>query len=600
MPDNHEQTRDKFGMMIVIISIGSYAVIYSIFSVMRFLTYNAYVYDLGLSSSLLYSAVHGGVYYFIQNPASITANKMIYIPLSVIFQFYPNFIPLLVFQACWIAIGAYPLYMISRKVIVDAKLALLPPLLYLLYYPLAGVAWYDFHFMAIFPTFFFLGFWLYLSDRKATSAIVLFLAAMTNYLAVVIVLFFGLVTLLGKKGIVSARSSRIYGITLIIFSVLLLLIINMHFGAAYTATVSNVTGFPQSIFQYLSLKLFLVFALLVPLFFISLYSPKYLILSLPYFVFVFFQGSHLPYFSPINFQYPSLVIPGIFISFVYGTRKLKDISSKKSNGRRIRRIAKALIATNIILAIVLTPVGSIITGDNALYDGHSVMLYTAQDSALNAMIGHIPAGSSVMIQANMPQLTAGYNWIVPYEFNGSNYPDYAINDPYEHLFNNTQEVYLSNTSQEVTVFNEFLNSGEYAILSEQYGIILLERNWTGIAEFTPLIINHSISLTGKSGIIASKTFNWSNSFIAPGTYNVTIYLGDTTFSHLMFRASIGNATSQIYNVKNWSLGSGIYASCLLPVGTSYFLDPHFSISMDINGSGIKEGWISITQESPSL
>jgi len=600
MPDNHEQIRDKLGMMIVIIAICSYATIYSIFSVLRFLTYNAYVYDLGLSSSLLYSAVHGGVYYFIQNPASITANKLIYIPLAVIFQFYPNFIPLLVFQACWIAIGAYPLYMISRKVIVDAKLALLPPLLYLLYYPLAGVTWYDFHFMALFPTFFFLGFWLYLADKKTTSTIVLFLAAMTNYLAVAIVLFFGLVTLLGKKGVVSARSTRIYGITLIIFSVLLLLVINMHFGTAYTATVSNVTGFPQSIFQYLSLKLFLVFSLLVPLFFISFYAPKYLILSLPYFVFVFFQGSHLPYFSPVNFQYPSLVIPGIFISFVYGTRKLKDISSKKSNGRRIRRVAKALIATNIILAIILTPVGSIITGDNALYDGHSAMVYTAQDSALHSMIGHIPAGSSVMIQANMPQLTAGYNWIVPYEFNGSNYPDYAINDPYEHLFNDTQEVYLSNTSQEVTVFNEFLNSGEYAILSEQYGIILLERNWTGNTTFTPLIINHSISLTGESGSIASKTFNWSNSFIAPGTYNVTIYLGDTTFSHLIFRATIGNATSLIYNMKNWSLGSGIYSSFLLPVGSSYFLDPHFSISMDINGSGVKEGWISITQKSPSL
>lgn len=583
-------------VMIIAAAITAYAALYSTLSVIRFLTYNAYVYDLGLSSSLLYSAVHDGTYFFIQNPGNITANKMIYIPLAVIFQFYPNFIPLLVFQSIWIAVGAYPLYRISKRVIADPFLSILPSLLYLLYYPLAGVSWYDFHFMALFPTFFFLGFWLYLCDRKVASGLVLFLAAMTNYLAAVIVLLFGLVAIFSKRDNSSRTWDKIYGISLVVFPSILFLIINMHFGVSYTTSVSNASGFPMSLFAYLPLKLFLVFSLFFPLFFISLYSPKYLLLALPYFAFVFFQGSHLAYFSPINFQYPSLVIPGLFISFVYGFRRLIDISRKAGNSRRVGRVVKAIVAVNICMAVILTPVGSIISGNSTFYDGSAAMTYTVQDSAINAMIAQIPPGSTVMIQANMPQLTAGYDWMVAYEFNGSNYPKYAIDDPYDHLFNDTQQVYLSNTSQEVRVFNYFLNSGQYGIVEEQYGIILLERNWSGPAKFTPLEFNHSLTMNSDG----SLAMNMSESFIAPGIYNVTVYQGKWSTSNIHFSAIFANRTIQGYEFKGWSIGNANYVSCLISVGTSYYLAPQFSLVLHTNASMASTGWVRITQDSPSL
>ncbi len=582
--------------MIIVAAIAAYAALYSTLSVIRFLTYNAYVYDLGLSSSLLYSAVHNGTYFFIQNPGNITANKMIYIPLAVIFQFYPNFIPLLIFQSVWLAVGAYPLYRISRKVISDPFLSILPPLLYLLYYPLAGVSWYDFHFMALFPTFFFFGFWLYLCDRKIASVLVLFIAAMTNYLAAVIVLLFGLVAVFSKRENSSRIREKLYGVSLVIFPSILFLIINMHFGVSYTTSVSNASGFPKSLFAYLPLKLFLVFSLFFPLFFISLYSPKYLLLALPYFAFVFFQGSHLAYFSPINFQYPSLVIPGLFISFVYGFRRLMDISRRRGYSRRVGRVVKAIVAVNVCLAVVLTPVGSIISGNSTFYDGPIAMTYTVQDSAINAMIAQIPLGSTVMIQANMPQLTAGYDWMVAYEFNGSNYPKFAIDDPYDHLFNDTQQVYLSNTSQEVRIFNEFLNSGQYGIVDEQYGIILLERNWTGSAKFIPLEFNHSLTLNSDG----SSATNLSESFIAPGIYNVTAYLGEWNASVLHFSAKVGNRTIQGYGFKEWISGNENFVSCLISAGTSYYLAPQFSLVLHTNATLASTGWVKITQDSPSL
>ncbi|MHB1708359.1 MAG: DUF2079 domain-containing protein [Thermoplasmataceae archaeon] len=597
MMDGSQRARfKKWEGMIIVAAIAAYATLYSTLSIIRFLTYNAYVYDLGLSSSLLYSAVHNGTYFFLQNPGNITANKMIYIPLAVIFQFYPNFIPLLIFQSIWIAVGAYPLYKISKKVIADPFLSLIPSVLYLLYYPLAGVNWYDFHFMALFPTFFFFGFWLYLCDRKVASALVLFLAAMTNYLAAVIILLFGLETIFSKRGISSPTRNKLYGISLVIFPSILFLIINMHFGVSYTTSVSNVSGFPFSLFAFLPLKLFLVFSLFFPLFFISLYSPKYLLLALPYFAFVFFQGSHLAYFSPINFQYPSLVIPGLFISFVYGFRRLMDISMKAKNSRRVGRVVKVIVAVNVCMAVILTPVGSIISGNSTFYDGQPAMTYTVQDSTINAMIAQIPLGSSVMIQANMPQLTAGYDWMVAYEFNGTNYPKFAIDDPYDHLFNDTEQVYLSNTSQEVRVFNEFLNSGGYGIVDEQYGIILLERNWTGHTKFIPLEFNHSLAINDNG----SAALNLSENFIAPGTYNVTVYLGQLTAPTLNFSASMGNRNIQGYAVKKWDTGNEHFISCSILVGTSYYLAPHFSIVLHTNFTLDTTAWVKITQDRPSL
>ena len=48
-------------------------------------------------------------------------------------------------------------YNVSRKIIENSKYSVIISILWLMYFPLTGVQWFDFHFMALFPTLFLIG-----------------------------------------------------------------------------------------------------------------------------------------------------------------------------------------------------------------------------------------------------------------------------------------------------------------------------------------------------------------------------------------------------------------------------------------------------------
>lgn len=584
--------------LLVLASVLIYGTVYSILGVMRFYSFNAYVYDLGLSSGLLYSAVHGGTLYFLQNTSQITFNKMIYLPLAILFQSYPNFVPLIIFQAFWVAFGSYALYRISLHVLGDTALSVVPPMLYLLYFPISGAVWYDFHFQTLFPTFFFLGFWLYLSDRRLFSIILLFLAAITNYLAAIIIFVFGILVIYNDTSTTGKIKSRAYVVALLLFPVIIVALVNMHFGMNYTRSVSNVSGFPGNLTIDIWYKLIFVFSILAALLMFSFYSPKYLLLSVPYLIFMFLQGTHTPYYTPFGYQYAALYAPGIFISLIYGISRYKTRSIRRKTFASFKRSVWILLAVNIALAMVLTPVGNAITGSSFPYDTRQNITYDAQDQALSSMMAMIPPGSSVLIQGNMPQLSVGYDWIVGYEFNGSNYPQYAINDPYNHLFNDTANVYMYNSSMEVSALNELLESGMYGIVAEQYGIMLIKLDYHGNSDFKPL--QQTIgSVQVKSSASGVYRLNWSSSFIAPGSYNVTVSLSSSVVGNVSFSVSELNAKPASFPMTVWQNGSEIFGSFIYKEGKSYSLNPDFSITWT-SASGTEGTSAKIFQVSPAI
>ena len=101
------------------------------------------------------------------------------------------------------------------------------------------------------------------------------------------------------------------------------------------------------------------------------------------------------------------------------------------------------------------------------------------------MINSIPKGSSVAIQNNMPQLVQFYNYTMAMNgYNGS--PQYIITDPYSGWFYDVQLDPGAITNM-LTLVNQKLISGNYGILEEESGLILLEKNYKGsIKNFIPL------------------------------------------------------------------------------------------------------------------
>ena len=105
----------------------------------------------------------------------------------------------------------------------------------------------------------------------------------------------------------------------------------------------------------------------------------------------------------------------------------------------------------------------------------------------------------------MPQLVQSYNYVLPFNnYNGS--PEYIITDPYSSWFYNV-DISPGTYTDTLSLANEKLSSGNYGILYEESGMILMEKGYTGKAkQFIPYEVN----------AMNNSVIN----FMPPGNYSV--------------------------------------------------------------------------------
>ena len=270
----------------------------SLLSYMRYITFHSTVFDLGVSSDLIKNALTSRVAY----------NKLIYFLIYPLYSLFPSQIGLMVFQDVLVSAGVFPVYFIGRKLIHNHNYALVLSLIWLLYFPLAGVEWFDFHFIALFPTIFLTGYCLILYDKFKSSLFFILLAITTDYLAAVIVVFY-LITLAIKH----EKVPKYY------YSIITILILIAFIGVnltepSYTLqflSISAILKNPSILTASLFRKILYFILDTLPVLFISFFVPE-ILLILPYAGLVF-AHNYYPYFQPILYQYPALIAPEIFI-----------------------------------------------------------------------------------------------------------------------------------------------------------------------------------------------------------------------------------------------------------------------------------------------
>ncbi|WP_369907618.1 DUF2079 domain-containing protein [Thermoplasma sp. Kam2015] len=150
---------------------------------------------------------------------------MIYFIIFPIYSLYPNPAILLIFQNTFITFGSIPLYLIAKKRIGSEFYAFLISVSWILYYPIWGVEWFDFHFMALFPTLFLTAVALLYYGKFRSSILAMYLAAITDYMAPLLILFFLLVMFMKKY-----KAPRYYYISLMIPFFIVFVIVNLYFG----------------------------------------------------------------------------------------------------------------------------------------------------------------------------------------------------------------------------------------------------------------------------------------------------------------------------------------------------------------------------------
>jgi uncharacterized membrane protein len=223
-------------------------------------------------------------------------------------------------------------------------------------------------------------------------------------------------------------------------------------------------------------KAVFLFGLFAPLAFLSFLSPPSLLIGAPWFI-IAFLSNYSPYYSALGHQYVAFVAPFIFISAIYGVKRLGAVWNHFVPSRQFKSIfskitkfqhRKAMLAICLFLVITFSYV--------VILDIHvSIPVVTSHDEALEVFVSLIPSNASVVTQNDLfPHISRRLYVYAPIPNATENLP---TNITFEYIFvDTTSRWYTPSLSNLV---NNVTTEGSFGIQYAYDGILLLKKGYTG-------------------------------------------------------------------------------------------------------------------------
>ena len=545
----------------IIVSYLGYTTYWSYLTIVKFVNLNATILDLGSNMQIAWDVISKPSSYFSVVPAShgsLLPWVLIFLPRSFFFA--------LAFQSAWLGLGAIPLFWAARRKLGDPRVALLLALLYLVYFPLAGPNWFDFHVETLFPTFFIFGYYSYSKGSHYLAALFFCLAASIRFPFTVFPLLFSAIELviLGfsrKSG--SSKKVMLPYLIILVYSGLVstyFIALVAHgslsslFGqyayinlpAAKSGASGGSGGYAAFAGNYnpvVASETFLLFFL--PLAFLPLLSPRWWPFYSPYLVLLFnsgYYGFYYPYVFEL--QYTVILAPFVFLAALdaipkikglllgEGRSPLRELSRNSAPALPPSRVAgrRAAYAGLIVLMVILSAISAIYFEPYGPLNGTTAQPFNAtlepdlrQYSELEQLIALIPKGSVVLTQNNLPQVypvqAHGIREVIDSAFWKYTQPIpnlSAINailaDPWNPWFGaggGTLPDYSVSSALQL-----LLDNGTFGILGEAEGIILAVRGYCGSpVYYAP--VNLTVAIDGSG--------SYSLPLLPPGEYLASYY-----------------------------------------------------------------------------
>jgi uncharacterized membrane protein len=339
----------------------AYAVYFSHYTLLQHRRFGTSGFDLGINVNWCFNALHG---HFTRSTvlsgpdgANFIANHAIFamalwLPL---FALKPGAEVLLIYQAVMVGLAAVPLYLFASTQIPRWS-ALVVSVAYLLYAPLHGPNFYDYHELLVALPFHFLLYWAIVTNRNWVAiASVVILWAHREDMAVGLVLLGTFLVLSGYRarfGIGLAMSSLVWFI-IIKFAIMPALgswwFVNIYkelipagvqnsYGSVVQTILINPAFFLSTLLRQEKLVYFL--HLFASLAFLPMRRPLLVLLALPGFFFTLMTTGYGPTLQ-IAFQYTTHWIPYLFAAAVLA---LKFLGQTFGAERRAAAICAMLIA----------------------------------------------------------------------------------------------------------------------------------------------------------------------------------------------------------------------------------------------------------------
>lgn len=330
-------------LAIVIAAAIGYAVYFSYYTLLNHRRFGTSAFDLGINVNWCFNALHGRPFrctvLFGPDGGNFIAGHAIFamfmwLPLYAI---HPGPEMFLIYQSVMCGIAAIPLYLLSKQLLPRAG-AVAVALAYLMFAPLHGPNFYDFHELPVALPFHFL---LYLAIAKEryrwVPLLTIILYAHREDVSVGLTILGIFLMLSGVRPKVGAALTLISPIVFVLIKFVLMPMAGSWWFAdiykelqpagseGYGPVVQTILINPSFALSTLlrEEKLVYFLHLFAPLVFLPLRKPALVLLALPGFFFTLMTTGYPPTVS-IAFQYTTHWIPYLFLATVLSLRVIRD------------------------------------------------------------------------------------------------------------------------------------------------------------------------------------------------------------------------------------------------------------------------------------
>jgi len=425
--------------LILIFLVTIYIIYFTTASFLRYENFYAGRFDLGNMDQIVWNTAHGRTFQATNENGNTGLRLADHADFILLFLSPSYFIwedprMLLLIQTIVVAFGAFLVFLIAKKILKNKNLSLLFSVLFLLNPSLERANLYDFHGVVLATTFLLAAFYFLFLNKFKWVVFFVILAGITKEQVWIIIAFIGLYIALLKQ-------KKILGFSIFTASVGIFYLLIWHimpgikgmnhfalsfysdFGDSPSRVVKNIIFSPIQVTKVLFHlnKLEYIYKLFVPIGFISILSPLYLLFALPdLFINLLSNNGNL---HQIDYQYTSAITPFIFIAAIFSLQKLK----KKFPNISYSYFSIYLILAGIYSYYMLSPLPG---AKNPNLD----MITKPQEKKelINFAISQIPENASVAATNNLGAHVAHrkVTYTIPLGIDKADIVMFLLNDPF--------------------------------------------------------------------------------------------------------------------------------------------------------------------------
>ncbi len=494
--------------------IGLYTLVFSYFTILKDLSFRTYAWDLGIFNQAFSTTVNNGKFFYytpelLVNPSGSFFGVHFSPILFLVLPFYaifPASHTLLVMQSFVLALGAVPLYKLSVHALRFRLAAIVLVFVYLIYPPLQGINWFDFHVQAFLPLFFLSTIYFYERRSWKTYFLFIFLSLMVEEHASLIVLFIGVYGLARKRDeivrILRNKDLKNFSLVIPVITAGLGFLwyimtfwvrdsffpINPDFVYEFNAAANwSVLGvqspllIPFAIFLFPSRAIAAIsydflaksgylLILFGPLAFKSFSAMKHLLPTLPWFVLALFSN-YVAYYTIYN-QYPAYVIAFVFVAAVFALKGKTDLPVLKKD-------LKIILVIGLTAFLLVSPISPVV---NIVYPSYGFRPPSEHESHLQTVLEYVPSNASILTQSNIfPHVSSRIDaYAIPvihqiWAMKAHEFKDFAreIIQKVEYILVDFQ----SDPFSSELVFPLIEESQKFQVFVSDNGIVLFKRNY---------------------------------------------------------------------------------------------------------------------------